>query len=139
MPSSGPTEPESHEEPQGDMPAHDGQRIKLAQQGELDTERSLTQLGKDDVTLGPQETAWHDKPQGVCCVIRPQHIEIYAKPMPVVSEWFNPGTEHYWHTNFVVPRGQLDDRLVSGVGPGQDSMAPTAIGEPHRRRGKSPD
>jgi len=104
MPSSGPAEPESHEGPQGEIPADDGQRIKLVQQGDIDTERSLTQLGKVDVTPGPQETAWHDKPQGVCCVIRPQHIEIYAKPMPVVSEWFNPGTEHYWHTNFVVPR-----------------------------------
>ena len=85
-------------------PADVDQHTKLVQQGELDTERSLTQLSNVDVAPDSQETAWQEKPQGVCCSIMPEYIEIYRKPMPVVPEWFNPGTEHYWHANFVVLR-----------------------------------
>ena len=74
------------------------------QQGLLDTERSLTQLHKVDVAPDSLEATRQEKPLGVCSTILSKDIEIYRKPKPIVSEWFNTGTEHYWHNHFVVER-----------------------------------
>jgi hypothetical protein len=81
-------------------PAEASQRLKYAQQGLLDPERSLTQLHKVDVAADSLEATRQEKPPGVCCTILSKDIEIYRKPMPIVSEWFNPGAEHYWHNHF---------------------------------------
>jgi len=85
------------------IPVDDVQQIKLVQQGVLDTERSLTQLAKVDVILLPQ-SATHERPTSVCCEIRLQGIELYDKKMPVVPDWFTPGTDHYWYQHFIAPR-----------------------------------